>query len=339
MARTSSSTRIGTRAQTASYRPAGPAHLEHAYSLARAEFQTALLVAAYELFGFSVPVRNAEMEARRPTRAQYPLLRAHPLVKRAAERVDALDAALERAIAKGRLWENTPIPDEYRWTEEKLEEYEWAYLPPEQQQQLVKEKKDRERKESEASSVEPRVTRSAKRRAEASEEDDDDESASVPVQATTEEADTDASEDEAPAPKRRRGRPPKAVVSEGEDGALDSDSPPAEVSTPAKKSITATNTKTSLVSSRSSSSESPLHARRKRGRPLKVKQEDTPLKTDDAPAEKTDAHARKASEDEAVTPGKRKRGRPRKDALPPTPPPSDSDARRATRVSKRLRRN
>lgn len=316
------SARIETRQQAANYRPAGPAHLEHAYSCARAEFRTALITAAHQLFGFSVPVRNSEMEARRPTPEKYALLRAHPLVKHVAGKLNRIDAALERAISKGRLWDNTPIPEEYRWTEEKLAEYGWAYLPPEQP--VVKKKEKREREEA---SVEPRITRGAKRRAEAGEGAEVDPASDEA--SAGEEVEANESEEEPPRKRHRRGRPSKVVESDEEDEASDLGSATSD-SPPAKASIV---TKASPPSNRSSASESPAPMKRKRGRPPKIKQPENEAKAEAPPAK---ADIRKVSK-EAETPEKRKRGRPRKDTLPPTPPPSDSDARRKG-LLKRLRR-
>ncbi|KAL5512928.1 hypothetical protein ACEPAH_3326 [Sanghuangporus vaninii] len=112
-----------------SLRPLGPRHLEHDYKIARKKLSAAVAVAVNELFGFSVPVRNEETEAKRPGKECIPLLRQHPLVRRAASAVDEADRLLEEALARGENWASA-IPKEWEW-DENHPDYEWAYNEPE----------------------------------------------------------------------------------------------------------------------------------------------------------------------------------------------------------------
>ncbi|KAL5537180.1 hypothetical protein ACEPAF_1003 [Sanghuangporus sanghuang] len=112
-----------------SLRPLGPRHLEHDYKIARKKLSAAVAIAVNELFGFSVPVRNEETEAKRPGKECIPLLRQHPLVRRAASAVDEADRLLEEALARGENWASA-IPKELEWNE-KHPDYEWAYNEPE----------------------------------------------------------------------------------------------------------------------------------------------------------------------------------------------------------------
>ncbi|EJC99649.1 uncharacterized protein FOMMEDRAFT_30963 [Fomitiporia mediterranea MF3/22] len=141
---------IETRASSNSFRPVGPAHLEHDYAKAREELSNAVAISAYELFGFSIPVRNAEMESKRPGKDQIPQLRDHPLVQKAAQALDKADEELEVALARGETFENTPIPDQWRWGSDLLRPYEWARPEPE-----VQEEPPRRRIRSRAEVVQP----------------------------------------------------------------------------------------------------------------------------------------------------------------------------------------
>ena len=117
---------------TNTHRPLGPAHLEHDYSLARTALSRAISQAVYDLYGFSIPVRDASVEARRPSgQGCLQAIRKHPLVRRACVGVDRADRALEDALGRGERWENTGVPDEWRWGSEVLRPFEWAWVPPE----------------------------------------------------------------------------------------------------------------------------------------------------------------------------------------------------------------
>ncbi|KAL5492124.1 hypothetical protein ACEPAI_3571 [Sanghuangporus weigelae] len=106
-------------------RPLGPKHLEYGYKVARKNLSAAVATAVDELFGFSIPVRNEEIEAKRPGKGCIPLLRQHPLVRKAADAVDEADRLLEEALARGENW-NTNVPDEWMRQDDQPE-YEWGY--------------------------------------------------------------------------------------------------------------------------------------------------------------------------------------------------------------------
>lgn len=115
----------------AKLRPLGPVHLEYEYTLARQGYSVAIATAAHELQGFSVPARSEPMKAKRPTKDCMLALKQHPLVRRTAKALDEADRALEEALGRGELWENTPIPAYCNWSSPHLQaEYEGAYIEP-----------------------------------------------------------------------------------------------------------------------------------------------------------------------------------------------------------------
>ncbi|KAL5537187.1 hypothetical protein ACEPAF_1010 [Sanghuangporus sanghuang] len=118
-----------SRPDARTLRPLGPKHLEFGYKVARKNLSAAVATAVNELFGFSIPVRNKETEAKRPGKGCIPLLRQHPLVRKAADAVDEADRLLEEALARGENW-NTKVPDEWMQQDDQTE-YEWGYDKPE----------------------------------------------------------------------------------------------------------------------------------------------------------------------------------------------------------------
>lgn len=187
-------------------RPLGPAHLEHDYTRARHELSAAVAIAAYDLYQFALPLRDAASEARRPSALDIPRLRAHPAVQKAATAVDRADRALEEALRRGETWENAEVPACWRWGsgDEKLEAcMEWAYLEPE----IRPAKRRRGRKTRAEVEVEMKArelglsveedegsvvrTRGQKRRAETQEEED-----VVQMEDENDEGDDEASADE-----------------------------------------------------------------------------------------------------------------------------------------------
>ncbi|TDL26496.1 hypothetical protein BD410DRAFT_881926 [Rickenella mellea] len=94
-------------------RPWGPRHLEYDYSEARKEFQSA----AYFALGQSgyVPPRGRSKNSVVLTEDLPSMeeLRKVPLFRKACEKLDRTDKALEIAIALGQTWDNTPVPSHY----------------------------------------------------------------------------------------------------------------------------------------------------------------------------------------------------------------------------------
>ncbi|KAL5512923.1 hypothetical protein ACEPAH_3321 [Sanghuangporus vaninii] len=118
-----------SRPDARTLRPLGPKHLEYGYKVARENLSAAVATAVNELFNFSIPVRNEETEAKRPGKGCIPLLRQHPLVRKAADAVDEADRLLEEALAHGENW-NSKMPDEWMRQDDQ-QEYEWGYNGPE----------------------------------------------------------------------------------------------------------------------------------------------------------------------------------------------------------------
>lgn len=98
-------------------RPWGPRHLEYDYNEARKEFQSAAYYALGQ-FGYVPPSRTAlaigKVIVNPNSLPSMNNLRRIALFRSACERLDAADAALEEAIARGETWENTPVPVAYR---------------------------------------------------------------------------------------------------------------------------------------------------------------------------------------------------------------------------------
>ena len=94
-------------------RPWGPRHLEYDYNQARKEFQAAAYYALGQ-YGYEPPKGIAKYKA--PAPQDLPSmddLRKVPEFAKACRKLDAADRALEEALSRGEIWENSAIPDAY----------------------------------------------------------------------------------------------------------------------------------------------------------------------------------------------------------------------------------
>ncbi|KAL5531390.1 hypothetical protein ACEPAG_4267 [Sanghuangporus baumii] len=300
-----------------SLRPLGPRHLEHDYKVARKKLSAAVAIAVNELFGFSVPVRNEETEAKRPGKECIPLLRQHSLVRRAASAVDEADRLLEEALARGENWASE-IPKEWEWSE-KHPDYEWAYNEPEAET----EKKARRMKAriDLPKTFKPR-TRTRKRQTPEVEEDE---------ASDNKEANPPGPVDDAPQLRTKSTDPALCTTIIGSLHERERPSQSRSVSAPDSDPSSAL-----AVIAESDEPPAPVSEKRNRGRPRRaipdtsgsvMEMEATAVTTQSPVLGSSMMRFRldppKESKPPPAPPVKRKRGRPRKHPLPPPVPTLD----------------